>query len=131
MKRFFKMKTNFTPCRLWVLLLILAIVGACTAEISEKPLNLPAGAEPSSKLHNDRGMEYFGRGDYREAVIYFLQAKAADPHAGEIHFNIALCRHVLGEPDKARQSFQQAKQYARDNRAILDSPLFKQYMASG
>lgn len=82
-------------------------------------------------MHNDRGLEYFGRRDYGEAVIYFLQAKAADPHAGEIYFNIALCRLGMGDEVQAREAFQQAKQYARDNRKILDSPLFLQYTQSG
>ena len=106
-------------------------LAACGPESPELPLILPAGAEPSAKLHNDMAMNYFDRGDYKEAVIHFLQAKAADPHAGEIHFNIALCRYLMGEEDKARQSFQKAKQYARGNRQILDSPLFNQVVTPG
>jgi len=131
MKQILQIKTNFISCRLFVLFVVLAIGSACSPEVTEHPLILPAGAEPSAKLHNDRGLDYFGRGDYGEAVIYFLQAKAADPHAGEIYFNIGLCRHLMGDGDKARQSFQKAKQYARNNRKILDSPLFHQYITPG
>ena len=109
------------------ILVFVALANGCAERPSENPLFLPGGAEPSATLHNDMGMDYFRQANYKEAVIQFLQAKVADPHAGEIHFNIALCRHVLGDGRQARESFQLAKQYARDNPDILQSPLLKSY----
>ena len=117
---------------MWVAVLLHLFFGGmgCRPEITEQPLTLPMAAEPSSKLHNDMGLEYFGKHEFKEAVIHFLQAKTADPHAGEIHFNIGLCRHLMGEKDKARGSFKLARQYARANPRILKSKLLTEYLGS-
>lgn len=113
--------------RVLIFLLGIVLLAACEQPPAH-PLGLPAAAEPSSKMFNDRGAEYFSKGDYEEAVIAFIQARTADPHAGEIHFNIALCRHMLGQKDKVVESLRQAKKYARGNPEILQSPFYKQYM---
>lgn len=111
----------------WAWMLIFFLLAGCEKPPAQ-PLILPAGAEPSSFMFNERGTGYFNQGNYSEAVIAFLQAKAADPHAGEIHFNIALCRHMMGDEKKVRESLQLAKQYARGNPEILQSPFYLQYM---
>ncbi|MGP0566064.1 MULTISPECIES: hypothetical protein [unclassified Nitrospina] len=110
-----------------ICMLVFILLAGCEKPPAQ-PLILPAGAEPSSFMFNERGTDYFHKGNYSEAVIAFLQAKAADPHAGEIHFNIALCRHMMGQKDKVRDSLKLAKRYARDNPEILKSPFYLQYM---
>lgn len=109
-----------------VLILICSVVSCGQAEDTELPLILPVGAEPSSKMYNDRGIDHYRNGDYREAVIDFVQARTADHTAGEIHFNLALTRLKLGDKDKARVSFQLAVKYSYDNPQILESPLLNQ-----
>ncbi|CAI2719504.1 tetratricopeptide repeat protein [Nitrospina watsonii] len=116
---------SWKRCLLWAMLL--ALLAACEKPPAE-PLILPAGAEPSSFMFNERGTEYFNQGNYREAVIAYIQATAADPHAGEIHYNIALCRYMLGQEDKLKESLKLAKQYALGNPAILQSPFYLKYM---
>lgn len=113
--------------RFCLLLLCIGLLAGCEPPPAQ-PLGLPAAAEPSSKMFNDRGTGYFNQGDYQEAVIAYIQARTADPHAGEIHFNIALCRHMMGQTDKVRPSLEKARTYARGNPEILQSPFFRQYM---
>ena len=113
-----------------ILILICSIVSCENAEDTDFPLILPVGAEPSSKMYNDRGMEYYRNGDYEEAVIAFVQARAADHTAGEIHFNLALTRLKLGDEDKARESFQLAVKYSYDNPEILESPLLNEALGA-
>ena len=59
------------------------------------------GAEPSAKMHNDSGITHYQSGSYKDALLRFMQAYAADKTAGEIYFNIALAYHQQGEPEKA------------------------------
>lgn len=106
-----------------ILILICGVISCEKAEDTEFPLILPAAAEPSSKMYNDRGIDYYRKGDYQEAVIAFVQARTADHTAGEIHFNLALTRLQLGDEDKARESFQLAVKYSYNNPQILNSPL--------
>jgi tetratricopeptide (TPR) repeat protein len=121
------MTATFHWKRLLIWTLCLVLFAGCEKPPTQ-PLDLPAAAEPSSKMFNDRGTEYFNKGNYDEAVISYLQARTADPHAGEIHFNIALCRHMMGQKQKVVESLKQAEKYARGNPAILQSLFFKQYM---
>jgi len=113
-----------------ILILICGMVSCNKAEDTEFPLILPAAAEPSSKMYNDRGIDYYRNGDYQEAVIAFVQARTADHTAGEIHFNLALTRLKLGQEDKARQSFKLAIRYSYGNPKILDSPLLKKTLGT-
>lgn len=109
-----------------ILILFSSLVSCEQAEDTEFPLILPIGAEPSAKMYNDRGIEYYRGGDYKEAVIAFVQARAADHTAGEIHFNLALTRLKLGDKDKARQSFELAIKHSYGDPKILESPLLKE-----
>ena len=108
-----------------ILILFSGLVSCEKGKDTEFPLILPVGAEPSSKMYNDRGIGYYREGHYKEAIIAFVQARAADHTAGEIHFNLALTRLKLGEEDKARESFKLAIKYSYDNPKILESPLLK------
>ncbi len=95
---------------------------------SERPLTLPQAAEPSAKMYNDRGIDFFNKGDSFEALINFNQAKTADRTAGEIHFNLALVLHNRGEKKRALKHFKLAKHFAQGNKKILDSDLLNQYL---
>jgi tetratricopeptide (TPR) repeat protein len=115
--------------RLFIILILFSGLVSCEkAEDKEFPLTLPAAAEPSSKMYNDRGIEYYRKADYKEAVIAFVQARTADHTAGEIHFNLALSRLKLGDKEKAREDFKLAVKYSYDNPEILDSPLLNHHL---
>ncbi len=73
-----------------ILILICGVVSCEKAKDTEFPLILPAAAEPSSTMYNDRSIDFYREGDYKEAVIAFVQARTANHTAGEIHFNLAL-----------------------------------------
>jgi hypothetical protein len=63
--------------KLFILIGALVFVLAGCEQDTEFPLILPAAAEPSSKMYNDRGIDYYRKGNYREAVIAFVQARTA------------------------------------------------------
>ena len=81
---FFNTNNRFKYFLVFSLLLI-----SCN-NISEDPLVLRAGAEPSAKMRNDIGIEHFKAGRNFDALLQFNQANLADPTSGEIHFNLAL-----------------------------------------
>ena len=51
---------------LLILLFVLTVIGCDKTD--EVPLLLPAAAEPSAKIYNDRGIEYFYKGKNLDAL---------------------------------------------------------------
>lgn len=94
----------------------------------EAPLILPAASEPSAKIHNDRGIQFYRQHQYMDALLQFIQASVADQTAGEIHFNIALALLHRGEEGKAIEHFKLARKYAQGNEMILKSPTLNHYL---
>ena len=92
---FFSTNNRFKYFLVFSLLLI-----SCN-NISEDPLVLRAGAEPSAKMRNDMGIEHFKAGRNFDALLQFNQANLADPTSGEIHFNLAL---TLWKENKKKKS---------------------------
>ena len=111
---------------LLILLLALSII-SCD-KTNEIPLLLPSAAEPSAKIHNDRGIEFFHKGKYLDALIAFTQASVADNTAGEIHFNLALMQHLQDKQKGAKDHFKLAHKFAGGNKKILESNLLKKYL---
>jgi tetratricopeptide (TPR) repeat protein len=111
---------------LLILFLVAGIISC--AKDQEKPLILPVAAEPSAKMHNDSGISHYQSGRYKDALLRFMQAYAADKTAGEIYFNIALAYHQRGEPEKALEYFKSARKYANGNDEILASKLLATYL---
>ena len=111
-----------------VLVLFLILTAISCNKTDEIPLLLPSAAEPSAKLFNDRGIEYFYKGKHTDALISFTQAKVVDSTAGEIHFNLGLLQHLKGNENKAKNLFRQAKHFADGNIKILESKLLKKYL---
>ena len=112
------------------IILILALVLTLTScsRDSEPPLTLPPGAEPSAKIHNDRGLSHYEKDRYFDALLEFTQASVADNSTGEIHFNIALMLHQRGEEKRAKERFELAQKFANENKTILESGLLKKYL---
>ena len=111
-----------------ILILLLTITITNCDKTKETPLLLPAAAEPSARLHNSQGIEYFNKGKYLDALIQFTQANVADSTTGEIYFNIGLMRHLEGDQEKAKEFFKQAHDFANGNKNILESKLTKKYL---
>ena len=111
---------------LLILLFVLTIIGCDKTD--EVPLFLPSAAEPSAKIHNDRGIEYFHKGKNLDALIAFTQASVADNTAGEIHFNLALMQHQKGKQREAKDHFRLAQKFSDGNVKILKSNLLKKYL---
>ena len=108
-----------------VLLFVLTAISCDNTD--EVPLLLPAAAEPSAKIYNDRGIEYFYKGKNLDALIAFTQASVADNTSGEIHFNLALMQHKKGNQKEAKDHLRLALKFANGNKKILESSLLKKY----
>ena len=116
---------NFIKNRVLIhLLTILLLTAGCT-NVSEEPLTLRVGAEPSAKMRNDIGIEHFIAGRNFDALLQFNQANLADPTSGEIHFNLGLALWKENKKSRAIKHFKQAQKLARGNPKILESSLIK------
>jgi len=111
-----------------ILILLFALTITNCNKTKETPLLLPIAAEPSAKLHNNKGIGYFNNGKYLEALIQFTQASVADSTTGEIYFNLGLMQYLKGNQEKAKTFFQQARQFANGNKKILESILIKKHL---
>jgi tetratricopeptide (TPR) repeat protein len=111
-----------------ILILLFALTTTNCIKTKETPLLLPIAAEPSAKLHNNKGIEYFNNGKYLEALIQFTQASVADSTTGEIYFNLGLMQHLEGNQEKAKNLFKKARQFANGNKKILGSTLIKKHL---
>ena len=111
---------------LLIFLFVLTIVSCYKTD--EIPLLLPSAAEPAAKIYNDRGIKYFQKGKYLDALIAFNQASVADSTAGEIHYNLALMQHKQGKQKEAKVHFRLAQKFAHGNKKILESSLLKKYL---
>ena len=111
-----------------ILTLLVALIITNCNKTTETPLLLPTAAEPSAKLHNNQGIEYFNKGDYLEALIQFTQANVADSTTGEIFFNLGLMQHLNGHQEKTKNLFKQAHQFANGNKKILESKLIEKHL---
>ena len=111
-----------------IFFLLLTLLVTNCSKTDETPMLLPTAAEPSAKLHNNQGIGYFNEGKYLEALIQFTQANVADSTTGEIYFNLGLMRHLNGNPEKVKNLFKKARNYANGNKRILESKLIKKYL---
>jgi Flp pilus assembly protein TadD len=112
----------------FILIILFALTITNCNKTKETPLLLPIAAEPSAKLHNNKGIGYFNNGKYLEALIQFTQANVADSTTGEIYFNLGLIQHLKGNQKKAINLFKQARQFANGNKKILESTLIKKHL---
>ena len=111
-----------------LLILLFTLTITNCDKTKETPLLLPTAAEPSAKIHNDRGIKYFYEGKDLDALIAFTQARVADGTAGEIYFNLGLMQHLKGNQEKTKKLFKQAQQFANGNKKILESKLIEKHL---
>ena len=111
------------------LLVLLLLTSSCT-NISEDPLALRVGAEPSAKMRNDNGIKNYKAGKNFDALLQFNQANMADPTSGEIHFNLGLALWKENKKEKAAKHFKQARKLAKGNQSILKSPFINNVLGN-
>ncbi|MZG30064.1 MAG: tetratricopeptide repeat protein [Nitrospinae bacterium] len=113
----------------WVLVLVIAFgISGCSKSLSEPPLNLLPGAEPSAKSRNDLGIKHYKAGRYQDALLHFNQANFADPTSGEIYFNLGLTYLQKGKKEKAVKSFRKARKLAKGSPKILQSAILNELL---
>ena len=103
----------------------------------EKPLKLPP-VEGSKSFDleidqiNDRGIELYRQGQFDASIEHFKKAlslarQLRDPAQGILSYNLALGLHKAGRHEESTEQFYAARRFARGNRTILDSELFKKH----
>lgn len=118
----------FSKRNRFIYALTLSILFIRCDNISEYPLALRAGAEPSAKMRNDLGIKQFKAGRNFDALLQFNQANLADPTSGEIHFNLGLALWKENKKEKAVKHLLKARKLAKGNRSILESPLINKIL---
>ncbi len=124
----FKMRCFFRTSKIFKYFLVLFLLLTSCNNISEEPLTLRVGAEPSAKMRNDMGIEHFKAGRNFDALLQFNQANLADPTSGEIHFNLALALWKENKKKRAIKHFKKARKLSKGNPSILDSSLIKKIL---
>ena len=74
---------------------------------------------PPASEANEIGIIYAKAGKYDDAVKYFEDAKAADPHMAKAYNNLANIAYMRGDLPGAVKQYQQALEAAGENAAIL------------
>ena len=124
----FKMLYFLRTSNIFKCFLFFSILATGCNNISEEPLTLRVGAEPSAKMRNDTGIEHFKAGRNFDALLQFNQANLADPTSGEIHFNLALALWKENKNKRAIKHFKKARQLAKGNPLILESTIMKKVL---
>ena len=79
-------------------LALLARAPEARADASDAPT---ADAIAQAKVHFARGKQLYQAGSYREAIVELDAARALDPKAKDLVFNLAIVHEKLGEIDEA------------------------------
>jgi len=76
---------------------ILFLAASCTQE----------PAETKKIRHRDRAIEYFNKGEYREALVEFKNVVQIAPNDADAHYRMALTYLKLGSPIDLEQAFKE------------------------
>lgn len=101
-------------------------MGGC-ATTSGPLAALPITSRQASR-QNLEGIQAYRQGHWEAARQKFESAVQADPDLPEAHFNLALTLHKLELHDQATDHFRQAGTLAPDDRAIVDSTIYKNHL---
>ena len=94
-----------------------------TALAAEGPMELAEGSNAGANKHNKAGIKHWGMGHADEALKHFKEAAAEDSSLAEVHFNEAVALDALGDHGAATMHFKKAKELAKGNKKILNSPI--------
>ncbi len=101
-----------------------------TAFAAEGPMELPAGSNSMADTHNKAGIKHWKMGHADEALKHFKEAATEDSSIAEIHFNKAVALDKLGDHGMATMHFKKAKELAKGNKSILDSPILNGHLGN-
>ena len=110
------------------LITVIFLAVPLTAIAGEGPMPLPAGSNPEAVMHNKAGIKHWGMGHAKEALKHFKEAGAADSSIAEIHFNEAVALDAIGDHGAATMHFKKAKELAKGNKKILESPILNGHL---
>ncbi|CCQ90413.1 exported hypothetical protein [Nitrospina gracilis 3/211] len=100
----------------------------------EGPLPLPSnnfGKIPEDvRLHNEKGIDTFLTRKFRDALDHFEMAAQLDPDNGILLYNEAITLVKLDRHREATLRFEQAKEHARGNQLILNSPVLQTHLTT-
>lgn len=73
------------------------------------------------------GVTQFNQGQLNTALIHFKKAIEAAPRSAVAHYNMALTLNRMGNTEKAKKHFQNAKKFGKVNPFIQNSDILKQH----
>ena len=110
----------------FMLLPFLGLLIGCVVKTG--PLAVLPITSPTAAQHNLIGIKFYNNGNWKEAKKHFKFAIKADSFLPEAHFNFALTQHKLGQHDEAKQHFKIAGELAQENKEIVDSSIYRNYL---
>jgi len=100
----------------------------------EGPLTLPSAyflnIADEVRTLNRKGIDRFLARDFHKALEYFQVARSLDPKRGILLYNEAITLSKLDQHRKAAMRFEQARNHARGNRLILESPVLQSHLVT-
>lgn len=106
---------------------LLLLQSACGAV--SVPLVAPSGSQTGASHHNAQGIAEYENKEWGMARYHFGTAIAHDPKLAEAHFNLGLTLHQLDLHPEATTHFKKAAELAPQNRAIVESRIYKTHTA--
>lgn len=111
--------------RLVVLGCVVMVTGCVTPS---GPLAVLPMTSPSAAQQNLEGIQQYNSGNWQEAKSRFESAIQADPELPEVHFNLALTLHELGNHRGATVHFKRASELAPTNKEIVESSVYRNHL---
>ena len=94
----------------------------------EGPLPLPVDSDEQLVRYNKQGIESFLKKDYKAAVQNFQAGGKLNPTSAILLYNEGITLDRLDQHKKATLRFQQAKNHAKENSLILESPILQAHL---
>ena len=110
----------------FIFLAFLALIVGCVTKTG--PLAVLPMTSPTAAQHNLEGIKFYNNGNWKEAEKHFKFAVKADSFLPEVHFNLALTQHKLGQHGQAKQHFKISGELATKNKEIVDSSIYRNHL---
>ncbi len=92
------------------------------------PLAVLPMTSPVAAQQNLEGIQQYNSGNWQEAKSFFESAIQADSELPEVHFNLALTLHKLGDHREATVHFKRASELAPANKEIVESSAYRNHL---
>lgn len=107
-------------------IMCLLVLSGClpkSVPLATLPLDQPKAADLNLK-----GIDWYHKGKWEEALELFQAALEVNPDFVEAHFNAALTLHQIDRHAEATLHFQRAGELAPQNQAIVNSILYRNHL---